>query len=379
MQIISKLPDVGTTIFAVMSKMAAENGAINLSQGFPDFPISSELIELVNGYMKKGLNQYAPMPGVPVLREQIAGMLELKYGHAPNPDTEVTVTAGATEALYAILTALVYKGDEVILFDPAYDCYDPAIRLNGGVPIHIPLTQPQFSIDWDVVKSKITAKTKIIMVNSPHNPSGSVLTSNDLQQLEQIAEQHDLIVLSDEVYENIVFGATHESVLKYPKLRERSIAVYSFGKTFHATGWKVGYIVAPPALSAEIRKIHQFLVFSVNTPVQYALADFLKNPENYLTIADMYQEKRDFFQAHVKESRFDIIPCHGTYFQLLSYKNISDLDDMKMAEMLTVKHKIASIPISVFYQNKQDDKVLRFCFAKGEETLEKAAEILCKI
>jgi methionine transaminase len=379
MQITSKLPDVGTTIFAVMSKMAAEHGAINLSQGFPDFPISQQLIELVNGYMKKGHNQYAPMPGVPALRESIASMVELKYGYAPNADTEITVTAGATEALYAILTALVSKDDEVIIFDPAYDCYDPSIRLNGGIPIHIPLSQPHFSIDWQVVESKISSRTKIIMINTPHNPSGAVLNKDDLQKLEALAVKHDLIVLSDEVYENIIFGATHESVLKYPKLRDRSIAVYSFGKTFHATGWKVGYIIAPEVLTTEIRKIHQFLVFSVNTPVQYALADYLHDSDNYLKISSMYEQKRNVFQEKLKSSRFEIIPCHGTYFQLLSYKNISDLDDLSMAVELTKKHKIASIPISVFYNSKQDDKILRFCFAKNEDTLEKAADILCKI
>ncbi|MEQ8924408.1 MAG: methionine aminotransferase [Fulvivirga sp.] len=379
MQLQSKLPDVGTTIFAVMSKMATEHNAINLSQGFPDFPISDTLIQLVNKHMEAGKNQYAPMPGVPELRSAISKVIEDKYGYLPNPETEITVTAGATEAIYATLAALVNEGDEVILFDPAYDCYDPSIRLNGGVPVHLTLEQPDFSINWNKVEDAITDRTKVIMVNTPHNPSGAVLNHQDLKALEELAVKHDLIVISDEVYEHIIFGHSHESALKYESLRARTVAIYSFGKTFHATGWKSGYIIAPDYLTKEIRKVHQFLVFSVNTPVQYALAEFLTDPENYIHISDMYEQKRNIFQGALKDSRFEVIPCHGTYFQLLSYKGISDLDDMSMAEKLTKEHKVASIPISVFYKNKQDDKLLRFCFAKNEETLLKAADILCKI
>lgn len=375
----SKLPDVGTTIFSVMSQMAADHNALNLSQGFPDFRISPRLIELVNRHMKQGQNQYAPMPGVPALREQIVSLIENCYQAKVDPDKEVTITAGATEAIYAIITTLIRQGDEVILFDPAYDCYAPAIRLNGGKPVHIPLTQPDFSINWAEVENNISEKTKLIIINSPHNPSGAVLSENDLKTLSEIIIKNDLLLLSDEVYEHIIFGQEHQSVLKYTALREKSIVVSSFGKTFHATGWKIGYLVAPEEITKEIRKVHQFLVFSVNTPMQYALADYLKTPEHYMHIAEMYNTKRKFFVDCLAGSRFEIIPSHGTYFQVLSYKNISDLDDMSMAIKLTKENKLASIPISVFYQNKDDNKLLRFCFAKNEETLEKAANILCRI
>ncbi|ELR72184.1 Aspartate aminotransferase [Fulvivirga imtechensis AK7] len=377
----SKLPDVGTTIFAVMSKMAHEHAAINLSQGFPDFQVSPELISLINEYMKKGMNQYAPMPGLPALREQIANMVKGRYGYNADPETEITITSGATEALYNTITALVHPGDEVIIFDPAYDSYDPAIRLSGGRPVHLTLRQPDFSIDWQEVKENINDKTRMIIINTPHNPSGAVLTDMDMQQLEKIAVEHPkLLVLSDEVYEHIIFdGFQHLSVLRYPELYDRCIAVFSFGKTFHATGWKVGYIVASDNITTEIRKVHQFVTFSVNTPVQCALADYLKDEKNYLYLPDFFQRKRDLFIGKLKGSRFEPVPCHGTYFQLLSYKNISDKSDMEMAAMLTQEHGIASIPISAFYGNKQDDQILRFCFAKDEKTIEKAAEILCKI
>lgn len=380
-EIQSKLPDVGTTIFAVMSKMAHDCSAINLSQGFPDFQVSPELIELINRYMKKGMNQYAPMPGVPSLREQIAHMVKARYGYAADPDTEITVTSGATEALFNTLTALIHPGDEVIIFDPGYDSYDPAIRLSGGKPIHLTLKQPDFSVDWDEVERHTSEKTRMILINTPHNPSGAVLTDLDMQQLQRIVLKYpNLLVLSDEVYEHIIFdGFQHLSVLRYTELIDRCIAVFSFGKTFHATGWKVGYTVAPAEITAEIRKVHQFVTFSVNTPIQLALADFLKDEANYNYLSGFFQQKRDLFAEKVKDSRFEIIPCHGTYFQLLSYKNISDKSDMEMAAHLAKEHGIASIPISAFYGNKQDDKILRFCFAKGEETIEKAAAILCKI
>lgn len=377
--LVSKLPNVSTTIFSVMSKMAAEHNAINLSQGFPDFPVSAELIELVHKHMKAGNNQYAPMPGLLPLREQICKAIHDKHQVVVNPDTEVTITAGATEAIYAALTAIVQRGDEVILFNPAYDCYEPAIHLNGGIPVHLSLKQPDFSIDWEEVQNTITANTRAIIINSPHNPTGTVLSKEDLLKLERIAVKNNLIVISDEVYEHIIFDQKHQSALLFEELRNRCVAVYSFGKTFHVTGWKCGYAIAPKGLTKEIRKIHQYLVFSVTTPMQYAISEYLETPDHYNHIHELYQKKRDLFQQIIKESRFELVPCEGTYFQLLSYKNISDINDIEMAEKLTKEHKIASIPISVFYKNKQDDKLLRFCFAKNESTLKQAGEILCKI
>lgn len=380
MKIVSRLPDIGTSIFATMSRMANENGAINLSQGFPDFPIDEKLISLVHQKMQDGYNQYAPMPGLPTLREVIAKVIFETYQHQVNPDTDITVTAGATQAIYATISALVSAGDEVILFDPSYDCYNPAIRLNGGTPVYINLSLPDFSIDWELVKSKITSRTKMIMVNTPQNPSGAVFTQADLKALEEIAEQHDLIVLSDEVYERIIFDdLPHLSVLGSPNLAKRSIAIFSFGKTFHATGWKTGYTVAPAEISTEIRKAHQFITFSVNTAVQAAIAEYMENPNHYTGLYKFFQQKRDFFLDQIKGSRFEALPCHGSYFQLLSYKSISDKSDHDMAEELTKKHKVASIPISVFYQDKSDNKILRFCFAKSDETLAKAGSILREI
>lgn len=380
MKIESRLPDISTSIFAIMSKMAADHGAINLSQGFPDFSVDPVIIDLIHQYMKAGHNQYAPMPGAPALRNVIAEVISKTYNHQVNPETEITISAGATEALYASIAAFVHPGDEVIVFDPAYDSYNPAIRLNGGVPVHINLRYPDFSIDWEEVKSRITSRTRMIMVNTPQNPSGAVLTADDLKQLEQLAAEHDLIVLSDEVYERIIFdNIRHKSVLHYPNLAKRSIAVFSFGKTFHATGWKVGYAIAPEALTCEIRKTHQFITFSVNTPVQLALAEYMKTPTHYENLGSFYQQKRDYFLQGIKGSSFEPMPCHGSYFQSLSYKNISSLPDRQMAEELTVKHKVASVPVSVFYNDKTDNKLLRFCFAKSEQTLDQAMEILRKI
>lgn len=380
MNIESRLPDISTSIFAIMSKMAADHGAINLSQGFPDFSVDPVIIDLIHQYMKAGHNQYAPMPGAPALRNVIAEVISKTYNHQLNPETEITISAGATEALYASIAAFVHPGDEVIVFDPAYDSYNPAIRLNGGVPVHINLKYPDFSIDWEEVKSCITSRTRMIMVNTPQNPSGAVLVADDLKQLEQLAAEHDLIVLSDEVYERIIFdNIRHESVLHYPNLSKRSIAVFSFGKTFHATGWKVGYAIAPEALTREIRKTHQFITFSVNTPVQLALAEYMQTPAHYENLGSFYQQKRDYFLHGIKGSSFEPMPCHGSYFQSLSYKNISSLPDRQMAEELTVKHKVASVPVSVFYNDKTDNKLLRFCFAKSEQTLDQAMEILRKI
>jgi methionine transaminase len=376
MEIQSRLPDVGTSIFTIMSRMAQEHQAINLSQGFPDFQISSTLIDLVHQKMKEGHNQYAPSPGVHPLRKIISEVIFKTYGRAVDPETEITITDGGTEAIYSTISGLIGAGDEVIFFDPSYDCYDPAIRLNGGIPISINLTFPDFSIDWDVVEKKITARTKMIMVN----PSGAVLSQSDLERLEQIALRHGILVLSDEVYERIIFdGLTHQSVLKYPGLASQSIAVFSFGKTFHATGWKIGYTVAPSHISREIRKAHQFITFSVNTPIQLALSEYMRHPEHYEGISAFYEQKRNYFLELIKTSSLRPLSCHGSYFQLLSYDSISKKKDMEMAEWLTKEHKLASIPVSVFYKDKTDHRLLRFCFAKSENTLSRAAEIINRL
>ena len=380
MKLISRLPEVGTSIFTVMSKLALEHNAINLSQGFPDFPVSEKLIELIHRNMKEGHNQYAPSPGVVSLRKIIAEVISKTYQRPTNPETEVTITDGGTEALFSVIAALVSQGDEVIVFDPAYDSYDPAIRLNGGIPIHINLNPPKFAIDWEEVKLKITSRTRMIMINTPHNPSGAVLSEADLRALEEIALNHGIIVLSDEVYERIIFeDIAHQSVLKYPALASQSVAVFSFGKTFHATGWKIGYSVAAEPLTREIRKAHQFITFSVNTPIQLALAEYMTEPENYTQLGKFYQQKRDFFLDQIKGSSFEPLSCFGSYFQLLSYKKISGKPDMEMAEWLTKEHKLASIPVSPFYKDRTDHRLLRFCFAKKEETLEKAGRLLRKL
>ena len=377
MNVKSRLPEVGTSIFSVMSKMALEHKAINLSQGFPDFPVSEKLIELIHQNMKDGHNQYAPMPGVPSLRKVIAEVITATYQRPTDFETEVTVTAGGTEAIYSTIAALIGSNDEVILFDPAYDCYDPAIRLNGGIPIHINLKQPHFAIDWQEVQDKITPNTKLILVNTPHNPSGAVLNDSDMLALQEIALKHNLIVLSDEVYERIVFdGIQHQSILRYPTLAKQVVAVFSFGKTFHATGWKIGYTVASEELTREIRKTHQFITFSVNTPIQFALAEYLNDPENYLNLGKFYQQKRDFFLNQIKGSSLKPLPCFGSYFQLLSYEGVSTKSEMEMAAWMTKEKKLAPIPVSAFYKDGSDQKLLRFCFAKSDTTLESAGKIL---
>lgn len=377
MMIPSRLPDISTSIFAVMSKMALECNAINLSQGFPDFNIDREIIDLVHRFMLEGNNQYAPMPGVPALRNSIAETISKSYDHHPNPETEITVTAGATESIFSIIAAFVHPGDEVILFDPSYDSYNPSIRLNGGIPVHINLSFPDFTMDWNLIRSKISARTKMIMINNPHNPCGAVLNETDLRELEKIVLEHNLLVLSDEVYDRLIYdNLQHQSVLRFPALVSRSLAVFSFGKTFHATGWKAGFTIAPEYLTTEIRKTHQFIVFSVNTSVQLALAEYLKNPDHINYLGNFYQQKRDYFLDGIKGSSFEPLACSGSYFQVISYKNISRVPDVEMAEMLTRKFKVASIPVSVFYQDKTDNHLLRFCFAKKEETLEKACAIL---
>lgn len=380
LNISSRLPDVGTTIFDVMTKMANDHGALNLSQGFPDFDIDPRLIALVHEAMLKGQNQYATMLGVAPLRQILADIIRKTFAHSANWETDITVTSGATEGIFACISAFISPGDEVILFDPAYDSYDPAIRLNGGIPVQINLTYPGFSIDWDQVKRKINNRTRMIMVNTPHNPTGSVLKRSDLEELERIALKHNLIVLSDEVYERLIYdGQAHQSVLTLPGLASQSLAVFSFGKTFHATGWKMGYVVAPEYLSREVRKTHQFIVYSVNTPIQYALSEYLKVPENYINLGKFYQEKRDYFLEQVQGSSFRPLKTEGSYFQVFSYKHMSGKGDIEMAEEMTKKHKVACIPVSVFYKDKTDNRLLRFCFAKKRETLEKAAEILRNI
>ncbi|MDA3941937.1 MAG: methionine aminotransferase [Bacteroidetes bacterium] len=379
-EIPSKLPQVGLSIFAVMSKMAAEHQAVNLSQGFPDFPIAEQLIQRVNHYMKKGFNQYAPMPGIKPLRDAISEKVFNSYKLRYDSENEITVTAGATQALYTAITAFIREGDEVIIFEPAYDSYAPAVKSCGGMVKYASLTSPDFKYNWQEVRQMITNRTRMIIINSPHNPTGSLLTAEDLQQLEKLTCQTDILVLSDEVYEHLVFdGKQHESVCRYPELARRSLVVASFGKTFHATGWKLGYILAPANLMQEFRKLHQFVVFAINTPIQYAIADFLKNTENFLQLGDFYQQKRDAFLEKVKPSRFKMIPSYGTYFQLLDYAPISDLPEMEFAKKLIKEYGIAAVPISPFYNRHNEQHLLRFCFAKTDETLTKAAEILCKI
>ncbi|MBW6490744.1 MAG: aminotransferase class I/II-fold pyridoxal phosphate-dependent enzyme [Lentimicrobium sp.] len=376
----SKLPFTGTSIFAVMSSLAKEHNALNLSQGFPDFPVSEDLIKLVNSFMKKGHNQYAPMPGVLSLREGISEMFEKKYGVQYHPDTEITITAGATQGIFSIIAAFIRPGDEVIILEPAYDSYAPAVMLQGGMVKYARLEAPDYSINWDTFPSLISGRTRMIIINSPHNPTGTIIKAKDLKKLEILLRSRDILLLSDEVYEHLIFdGLTHESICKYPALASKSLITGSFGKTFHATGWKCGFVLAPEKLSAEFRKVHQFVVFAVNTPIQLALAEFLKNRENYIHLGNFYQEKRDKFLNLLKGSRFKVSPSSGTYFQLLDYSKISDEKEVDFAERLVREFKIASIPVSPFYHNQEDNKVLRFCFAKTTETIEKAAEILCKI
>jgi methionine aminotransferase len=375
-KIQSKLPNAGTTIFTVMSRLGMEYGAINLSQGFPSFDTSSDLTSLIHNYTKKGHNQYAPMSGVPVLKEKIAEKTQACYGIEYDPEEEVTITTGATEAIFTAITTIIRPGDEVIIFEPAYDSYVPAIELSGGIPVYITL-EPPFDIDWNHAKEKISPKTKLIIVNTPHNPSGKLFSKEDLNTLAQLVEGTGIFLISDEVYEHIVFnGKEHCSLMTHPVLRARTFVCCSFGKTFHITGWKVGYCLAPKELTAEFRKIHQFVTFSVVTPIQYALADFLEKPDAYLTLSDFYQKKRDTFLEAIRNSRFTYEPAEGSFFQILSYKAISDENDFDLAVRLTKEIGVASIPVSAFYHGKNDHKILRFCFAKKDEELEQAGERL---
>lgn len=373
----SKLPETADSIFAVMSKMAADYGAINLSQGFPNFESDPKLIELVSQAMKDGHNQYAPMPGNALLRQVISEKTLSLHGREYNPTTEVTVTAGATQAIFTAIAAVVEAGDEVIIFTPAYDCYDPTVRLFGGKTVPVQLKAPHYKVDWDEVQSKVSSKTKLIIINTPHNPTGVIWSQEDMLQLQDIVTFNDLYVISDEVYEHIIFdGETHYSVAKFEALAQRSFITASFGKTFHNTGWKMGYCLAPDKLMAEFRKVHQYNVFSVNSALQHALSIYLQNPAHYLGLPDFYQNKRDYFLELIADSRFKVIPSKGTYFQMLDYSSITDEHDVKFAERLTQEHKLATIPTSVFNANGEDYKQIRVCFAKTKKSLQQAAEIL---
>lgn len=380
LNISTKLPRVGTTIFTVMSQMAAEHNAINLSQGFPDFPVDQTLKDLVAKYIYADANQYAPMPGVLQLREAIAKKVKMTYGADYDPASEITITAGATQAIFSAITALVTEGDEVLIFTPAYDCYEPAIDLNGGKTVYFQLTAPDFKVDWMEVRKLVGRKTKMIIINTPHNPTGTIWNDADMKALERIAVDSGAVVLSDEVYEHIVFdGQQHCSAARYPELAAQSLIVASFGKTFHATGWKIGYIYGPKVLMDEFRKVHQYVVFTVHTPSQYALAEYLGNPANWEGLGAFYQAKRDLFLSAIEGSKFKPVKSSGTYFQVLDYSQISKKDEEKFAAELTQTYKVAAIPISVFYHHPRNQKLLRFCFAKQDETILKAAELLRNI
>ena len=379
----SKLPQVETTIFTVMSALADKYQALNLSQGFPDFDPPDELLDRVNFYLKNSYNQYPPMSGVIPLRVSISDKIKSVYGVEADPEREITVTAGATEALYCAITCIVRPNDEVVMFDPCYDSYDPVVSLNGGIPKHLEMRSPDFRIDWDEVSDSISDTTRLIILNTPHNPTGTVLNSADIEALKQIVAGKNIYIISDEVYEHIIFDKVkHESICRCPELLERSFVISSFGKTFHATGWKIGYCRAPSELTKEFRKIHQFVNFTVSTPFQMALADYLKwNLEFCGQLGSFYQAKRDYFCSLLSKSRFHVRPSQGTYFQLLDYSNISGELDVILSKEWTRKLGIASIPISVFYRKQpaSPQALLRFCFAKDDETLEKAGEILCRI
>ena len=374
---ISKLPNVTTTIFAVMSKMAQEYNAINISQGYPNFESDPVLIQLVNEAMKAGYNQYAPMPGDPMLRELVISKINKAYGSAYQSETDITITAGATQAIFTAIAATVHKGDEVIVFSPAYDCYEPAIELFGGVPRAIQLQAPDFKPNWDEVLDTVNDKTKLVIINSPHNPSGTLLDKEDMEALERIAVENDLFVISDEVYEHIVFdNEPHQSAARFSSLAERTFITASFGKTFHNTGWKLGYCVAPASLMTEFRKVHQYNVFSVNHPIQKALSAYISNPETYEGLGSFYQKKRDLFLELISGSRFKFKPSKGTYFQLLDYSEISELGDIEFTRWLTQEKGLATIPTSVFNRSGSDFKQVRVCFAKTDETLKAAAAII---
>ena len=377
MRIISKLPEVGTTIFTVMSALASEHNAINLSQGFPNFDTPQALKDKVAYYLQNGKNQYCPMAGLIGLREVLADKMQSLYGLRPSPDSEITITAGATQAIFTAITTFIDKGDEVILIEPAYDSYRPSIELVKGVPVPYELSAPDFKIDWEELGALVTVRTKMIIINTPQNPIGKTLKQEDLESLQKLTEGTDIIVLSDEVYEHLIYDdQLHQSVARYPDLYNRSLLVYSFGKTFHSTGWKIGYCVGPEYLMSEFRKVHQFNVFCVNSFEQYALADYLKNPEPYLELPAFYQAKRDFLQSSLEGSKLKPLPSEGTYFQLYDYSEISDEPDTDFAKRMTTEYGVAAIPVSVFYSSGKQNGVIRLCFAKTEDMLAQAGKLL---
>ena len=376
----SRLPNVGTTIFTQMSALAAKHNAVNLGQGFPDYPMSDELIALVSEAMKNGFNQYVPMQGYMPLRESLSEKVELLYNTQINPDTQITITPGGTYAIYTALTTILHPGDEVIVFEPAYDSYIPNIEINGATPVLVDLKFPDYKIDWELVRNKFCPKTKAIIINSPHNPTGAVLSENDMQQLCSIVKDTSVFIISDEVYEHLIFdNIPHQSVLRYPELMERSFVCFSFGKTYHCTGWKLGYCISSPELMSEFRKVHQFNCFSCHTPSQVALAKFLKNKDSYLSLSSFMQEKRDYFISLMQHTKFTMLKSFGSYFICAGYSRISDEGDKEFAESITRDFGVATIPVSSFYKHNTDNHVVRFCFSKKNETLELAAERLLKI
>jgi methionine aminotransferase len=376
----SRLPNVGTTIFTVMSALATQKGAVNLGQGFPDFDCDPRIVDAVAGAMRDGHNQYPPMAGAAPLRHAIARKIDALYGRAYDPDTEITVTAGATQALLTAILCCVHPGDEVIVIEPMYDSYVPSIELAGGKPVFVSLEAPDYALPFDKIAAAITPKTRLLMINTPHNPTGRVWRADDMKKLEEIVRDTNVLIVSDEVYEHMVYdGAPHESVSRYPELAKRSFVVSSFGKTFHVTGWKVGYVAAPSALTAEFRKVHQFNVFTVNTPMQIGLAHYLEDPKPYLELPAFYQKKRDFFRAGLSNTRFSLLPCDGTYFQCVDYSKISDMPEAEFAQWLTSEIGVAAIPVSAFYHESHESGVMRFCFAKKEETLALALERLARL
>ncbi|MCB9355303.1 MAG: aminotransferase class I/II-fold pyridoxal phosphate-dependent enzyme [Lewinellaceae bacterium] len=380
MQIKSKLPNVGTTIFTVMSGLANQVGAINLSQGFPNFNPSERLQRLVTEHMARGDNQYSPMPGVPLLRTRIAEKIEHMYGVQVDPETEITVTAGGTQAIFCAIAAFVRPGDEVILLEPCYDSYRPSVETVGGVPVIHSLSAPDYRVDWAAVARLITPRTRMLCINTPQNPTGTILRDADMQAINDMLRGTDALLMSDEVYEHLIYdGEPHASALCYPDLYARTLAIYSFGKTYHNTGWKTGYCVAPPDLTREFRKVHQFNVFSANHPMQAAFADFMADPAEYLGLPDFYQQKRDFFIQAMSGTRFRPLPCKGTYFQLFDYSEISDEPDLAFCKRLTTEYGVAAIPVSSFHSDGRDDRVIRFCFAKTEDLLEKAGKLLERV
>jgi methionine transaminase len=378
--IADKLPHIGTTIFTTMGQLAAETGAVNLSQGFPDFPVDPRLVELVNKAMRGGHNQYAPMAGLPALREAVTEKVERIYGIDHDPDTQVTITAGGTQAIFTAIAAVVRPGDEVIVIDPAYDCYAPAVELFGGLPVHVQL-DATMRFDAEAVAAALSQRTRMLIINTPHNPGGRILRPADLESIARMLQDTDVILLSDEVYEHIIFdGEKHASVIAHPMLRDRAFVVFSFGKTFHATGWKTGYVIAPAELMKLFRKVHQYNVFSVNTPVQHALAEYLRDPDNYQYLPEFYQRKRDRFLQGLLASRFKPLPCEGSYFMVADHSAIGDMGDMELCVDMARHHKVAAIPLSPFYRTPPPElRLVRFCFAKEDRTLDLALERLCKI